>query len=46
MDDVPAMIVEQIGQIIPMDKETAEQLTNSATKIVGVSGTGGKVMDF
>lgn len=34
MDDVTAMIARQIGQIIPMDEETAEEFQRLAIKMI------------
>ena len=38
MDDVAAMIAGQIGQFVPMDKETAEQFQQLAKKMMGQAG--------
>ena len=34
MDDVTAMIARQIGQLIPMDEETAEEFQRLAMKMI------------
>ena len=38
MDDVTSVIAGQIGQILPMDEETAEQFRQLATKMVEQAG--------
>jgi len=42
MDDVTAMIVGQIGQLLPMDEETAGQFQQLAKKIIEQAEKGGK----
>ena len=38
MDDVTAMIAEQIGQLLPMDVETSEQVHQLMKKIIEQAG--------
>ena len=38
MDDVTSVIAGQIGQILPMDEETAEQFRQLAKKMMGQAG--------
>jgi len=38
MDDVTAMIAEQIGQLLPMDVETSEQFHQLMKKIIEQAG--------
>lgn len=38
IDDVTAMIAEQIGQLLPMDEETTEQFQQLAKKMIERAG--------
>ena len=42
MDDVTAMIAEQIGKLLPMDEETTEQFQQLAKKMIEQAEKGGK----
>ena len=42
IDDVTAMIAEQIGKLLPMDEETTEQFQQLAKKMIEQAEKGGK----
>ena len=42
MDDVTAMIAEQIGKLLPMDEETTEHFQQLAKKMIEQAEKGGK----
>ena len=38
MDDVAGMVADQLGQLVPMDEETAEQFRQLAKKLMEQAG--------
>lgn len=43
MDDVTAMIVGQVGQLLPMDEETSDQFQQLAKKMIELAGKETKI---